>query len=68
MNELRQFLGLDNYYRWFVADYSKVVQSLHKLLMKANTFHWDSKCQHGFDELKHKLMSPPILAFVDFNQ
>ena len=66
--ELRQFLGLANYYRRFVVDYSKIAEPLHKLLTKENGFRWDSKCQNVFDELKHRLVSPPILAFPDFSQ
>ena len=43
-------------------------QPLHRLLTKENNFVWDSKCQNAFEELKHKLVSPPILAFPDFSQ
>ena len=28
----------------------------------------DQKCQHAFEDLKHWLVSPPILAFPDFRQ
>ena len=68
MKELRQFLGLANYYRRFVADYSNVAAPLHRLLTKGNGFHWDSNCQNAFDELKNRLVSPPILAFSDFKE
>jgi transposase InsO family protein len=68
VKELRQFLGLANYYRRFVADYSNVAAPLHKLLTKENGFHWDSNCQSAFDELKNRLVSPPILAFPDFKE
>ena len=59
--ELRQFLGLANNYCQFVVDYSRVAEPLHKLLTKENDFCWDSKSQNAFDELKHRLVSPPIL-------
>ena len=68
MKELRQFLGLANYYRRFVADYSNVAAPLHRLLTKENGFHWDSNCQNAFEELKNRLVSPPILAFPDFKE
>ena len=68
VKELGQFFRLGNYYCRFVADYSKVAQPLHKLLTKANCLHWECKCQNAFNEFKHGLMSPPILAFPDFNQ
>ena len=67
-NNVKEFLGPANYYRRFVADYSKVAEPLHKLLTKGNGFHWDSKCQNAFSELKHRLVSPPILAFPDISQ
>ena len=66
--ELRQFLGLANYYRRFVAGYSKIVEPLHKQLTKDNKFNWDSKCQDAFDSLKQRLVTPPVLAFPDFSQ
>ena len=59
--ELRQFLGLANNYCQFVVDYSRVAEPLQKLLTKENDFCWDSKSQNAFDELKHRLVSPPIL-------
>ena len=68
LKELRQFLGLANYYRWFVVDYSMVAEPLHKLLTKENGFHWDQKCQNALDELKNRLATPSILAFPDFSQ
>ena len=68
VKELRQFLGLTSYYRRFVVDYSKIAGPLHKPLTKEKGFRWNSKCQNAFDELKHRLVSPPILAFPDFSQ
>ena len=66
--ELRQFLGLANYYRRFIANDARIAGPLHKLLTKENNFQWDLKCQHAFEDLKHHLVSPPILAFPDFEQ
>ena len=66
--ELKQFLGVANYYCRFVADYSQIPEPLHNLLRKEERFHWDSSWQKTFDALKQKLVSPPILAFLDFNQ
>lgn len=68
VKKLRQFLGLANYYHRFVADYSNVAAPLHRLLTKENGFHWDSNCQNAFDELKNRLVSPPILALPDFKK
>ena len=66
VKELRQFLGLANYYRRFVPDFSKIAEPLHKLLRKGNTYSWYSACQEAFTALKHRLTTPPILAYPDF--
>ena len=66
--ELRQFLGLANYYRWFIANYSRIAEPFHRFLTKENNFQWDLKCQHAFEDLKYQLVSPSILAFPNFRQ
>jgi hypothetical protein len=35
------------------------------LLEKGREFKWDEKCQDGFDQLKKRLMSPPVLVMPD---
>ncbi|KAL5457023.1 hypothetical protein EMCRGX_G034258 [Ephydatia muelleri] len=67
--EVKQFMGLCNYYRRFVKDYSKIAAPLFKLLSKENAkfFAWNSASQNAFEELKSRLVSP-ILAYPDFKQ
>ena len=68
--EVKQFMGLCNYYRRFVRDYSKIAALLFKLLGKENakSFSWNSASQDAFEELKSRLVSPPILAYPNFKQ
>ena len=64
IKELRQFLGLTNYYRRFI---SNIAAPLHKLTSKsAGGYNLDDNCQAAFQTLKQKLISPPILAYPDF--
>ncbi|KAL5580325.1 hypothetical protein UlMin_012767 [Ulmus minor] len=42
--ELHSFLGLANYYRWFVEEYSKTVAPLAELLKKGVTWDWGIIC------------------------
>ena len=52
VTEVRSFLGLAGYYRWFVKGFSVIASSLTKLLRKGLKFVWDEKCHSSFDQLK----------------
>jgi hypothetical protein len=67
-HDVRRFLGLYNYYRKFVKNYSKITNPLNKLLTKDTKFKWTSECQDVFESLKRKLITAPILAFPDMNK
>jgi hypothetical protein len=43
-------------------DFSKIAKSITSLLEKEREFKWDKKCQDSFDQLKNRLMSPPVLV------
>ena len=66
--EVKQFMGLCNYYRRFVKGYSEIAAPLFKLLSKENDkcFTWTSSCQAAFEDLKSRLVAPPILAYPNF--
>lgn len=66
--EVRQFLGLCNYYRKFVKNYSKITVPINTLLQKEKAFVWTDECQNSFETLKKALTSAPILAFPDLEQ
>ena len=66
--QLRTFLGLTNYYRRFVPNFSHVVHSLTELTKKNNPFMWEAPQQEAFMELKNRLSTSPILAFPDFTK
>ena len=69
VKQLRQFLGLTNYYRRFIKDYSLLATPLFHLTRKtAKGFLWSSSCQQAFETLKQKLVTPPILAYPDFTR
>ena len=47
-----------------------MAEPLFKLLTKEGikNISWSSSCQSGFEDLKERLVSPPILAYPDFQQ
>ena len=61
--EVRGILGLGNYYRRFVRDFSKLVHPLTELNKKDKAFIWTDSCQEAFVHLKQAFVSPSIMAF-----
>ena len=60
--EIRSFLGLAGYYRWFVEYFSLLSSSLTWLTRKGVKFEWDQKCEQTFQELKNRLINVPVLT------
>ncbi|XP_072976982.1 uncharacterized mitochondrial protein AtMg00860-like [Typha angustifolia] len=62
VTELRSFLGLVNYYRRFIASYSRRAAPLTDLLKKDRSWEWSSKCQEAFADLKRAVMEEPVCS------
>ena len=65
VKEVQSFLGLANYYRRFIEDFSKEVAPLHKLTRKDQPWKWGDEEIAAFNALKNKFIAKPILAMVD---
>ncbi|GJY44825.1 putative reverse transcriptase domain-containing protein [Tanacetum coccineum] len=63
--EIRQFLGLADYYRRFIKGFSKIAKSMTKLTQKGVKFDWGDKQEAAFQLIKQKLCSAPILALPE---
>lgn len=69
IKQLQSFLGLANYYRKFIPEFSKIAEPLTKLLRgKTRRFNWDQIADRAFQLLKDALTTPPLLAYPDFKQ
>jgi hypothetical protein len=66
--EIWSFLGLAGYYRRFIKDFSKIVKPMTMLLEKNKDFDWTEECQAGFEELKKRLTSAPVLILPDITK
>lgn len=64
--ELQSFLGLANYYKWFIQGYLKKVNPLTNLLKKDPKWVWDDKCQKVFDKLKKVVSIELVLKLFYF--
>ncbi|GBG92089.1 hypothetical protein CBR_g54344 [Chara braunii] len=65
LTELRSFLGLANYYRKFVRNFSTVAAPLRKLLKKEAIWQWDKDCTSTLKKLKRALIEYPVLKVAD---
>jgi hypothetical protein len=68
VTEIQSFLGLAGYYRRFIEGFSKIAKPMTSLLEKGWEFKWDEKCQDSFDQLKKRLMSPPMSVMPDLQK
>ena len=59
--EVEQFLGLANYHRNFIKDFSRIATPLYRLTGK-NPFEWTQQHQQAFQDLKEALTSAPVLG------
>ena len=65
VKEVQQFLGLASYYRKFIKGFAGIAAPLHELVKKDRGFVW-TECHHkAFEELRERLLKPPILRYPD---
>lgn len=63
VKELRSFLGLANYYRRFVRNFSIIAAPLNLLLRAGEIFRWTDAQQEAFSELKHALTKTVVVPY-----
>lgn len=68
VKQLKGFLGLTSYYRKFIENYAEIAYPMNQLLKKNSTFKWSTTVNEAFNKLKEKLISPPLLAYPDFEK
>eukprot|EP00253_Pinus_taeda_P033595 PITA_33595 len=70
LTELRNFLGLANFYRRFVLGFSHITWPLSQVTKGGakEKFFWSESQQKAFIELKDHLCTTPVLTLLDLQQ
>jgi len=68
VKDVQKFLGLANYYRQFVKDFSKIARLLHKMIRKETKWSWEEKQQKAFEELEKRFTTEPVLVIPDLDR
>lgn len=63
--DVQRFIGLCNFYRRFVKNFSTIARPLHQLTKKNIKFNWNQDCENAFSELKSRLTTSPVLLHPD---
>jgi hypothetical protein len=66
LTQLRSFLGLAGFYRYFVRDFSTIAAPLNDLMKKGVPIYWGAAQEHSFNTLIDKLTHAPVLQLPDF--
>jgi hypothetical protein len=68
--ELQSFLGLTNFYQWFLLGFSHIAWALIQVTKGGGreNFAWGKAQQRAFDDLNHCLCSTPLLSLLDLQQ
>lgn len=65
MKSLRSFLGLANYMKRFINDFSTLTDPLRELLKEGVPFIWTLKQEQAFEKLKLALCSDTCISYFD---
>ena len=61
----RSFAGIVNFVSIFCPELQNLLKSIYKLMKKGRPFIWGEEQQKAFDEIKSRLLNPPILSMPE---
>lgn len=68
VQQLQAFLGLYNFYERFIPQKATILEPLHRLLDKSQSWQWTDREQSSFDTAKRLLSSELTLAHYDLKK
>ena len=68
VKDVQKFLGLANYYRWFIEGFAMVARPLHDTVKKDKKWEWTERQEEAFKELKKRFTEEPVLVAPDIDK
>jgi len=68
VKDVQNFLGLVNYYCWFIQGFASIARLLHDMVRKYQKWKWMEKQKKAFRELKEKFTKELVLAVPDLDK
>ena len=68
VRDVRKFLGLANYYRWFIKNFAVLAKPLNMLTRKDKKWKWEEAQQKAFEQLKGIFTTRPLLVTLDLDK
>ena len=65
---MQKFLGLANYYRWFIEGFATVARPLYDMVKKDKRWDWTERQEKAFKELKEQFTKKLVLAAPDIDK
>ena len=66
--QVRQFLGLCNFYWHFIPDFSTIAHPLHQMTRKNIQWAWTEEQQQAFEALKVQFTREPTLKVPEMDK
>ena len=68
VKDMQKFLGLANYYYWFIKGFASIARPLHDMVKKDKKWEWIKKQEKAFEELKRRFTEELVLAAPDLDK
>jgi hypothetical protein len=68
VKQVRSFLGICNFYRPFIRQFSHTAKPLNELTRKDIPWDWTPRCQNAFETLRQRITSEPVLIQPDLTK
>ena len=68
VKDVQKFLGLANYYRWFIEGFASIARLLHDIVKKDKKWEWTEKQDKAFEKLKKRFAEELVLAIPDLDK